>query len=101
METNKIEVDRVALLTALRNLESVVVSLDRIGATASEVSPEEYKETVVHFLHDWKVFAKLAEARRLLSDPFGNEVGDDGMDELERELDSVEYWSYKNYRASQ
>lgn len=88
----KLQIDREALVTAIRNLESVVISLDRIGTTASESSEEEYKDTVVAYLHDGRVFAKLAEARRLLSEPFKSDIGDDGMDELERELDGVECW---------
>ena len=92
MATNMLKIDRSALVTALRNLETIVVSLDRLGSCATEMNEEEYKESLVAFLADWDVFAKLSEARRLLSEPFETELGNDGMDELERELEGITFW---------
>ena len=92
MTSNEMAISRDDLVAALRNLEAIVVSLDRIGSCASEMGDDEYKNVLVSFLDEWRVFARLSEARRILSEPFGNELGNDGMDELERELEGVRVW---------
>jgi hypothetical protein len=95
MAASKLAIERVALITALRHLETIVVSLDRIGSCGAELGEQEYKDLVVEFLNDWNVFEKLAETRKILSTPFSTALGDDGMDELEREFDGLQYWSRK------
>jgi hypothetical protein len=53
---------------------------------------------LIRFVYDWKVAPRLAEARSLLLSCFSREVGEDDMDEVEREVADLEYWSY-NQRA--
>jgi hypothetical protein len=78
----------------LRDLEVLVVSTDRIGSARDDrESEEEYNAMFVKFFDDYGFFRKLARARTLLSEPFSGEVGEDGMDELEREMQDISYWS--------
>ena len=84
---------RTDLIEALEYLNQIVVSLDRIGSYASDISKEEYEKITIEFLHKWKVWKKLSKIRSILSEPFSRELGEDDMDELERELQHVQYWS--------
>jgi hypothetical protein len=77
--------DRDALLEALRHLQVIVPSLDRIGSSAATMSEEEYRQVLSDFMHDWDVGRKLAEVRRTLSHAFDD-------DELEHAFEDVETW---------
>ncbi len=46
------------------------------------------------FIVDWDVFGRLATARRILDSYFSRTLGSDGMDELERELQDTQFWSF-------
>lgn len=93
MGDDAIKIPKERLVSVLRNLEMIVVSLDRIGSAAADLGPEEYRRASSDFLDDWDVARRLASARRILSEPFSDEVGPDDMDELERELQHVEHWT--------
>jgi hypothetical protein len=83
------------LIGILRDLNTIVVSIDRIGSSAPEISQESNERLLLDFLDQWNVWGKLAEIRAKLSEPFSSELGKDGMDELEREMQNVPYWSLK------
>src|SRR5688500_10437788 len=95
MSSKTVSIDRAALIRALRDLEVIVVSLDRLGWAAGDLSREDYDRYANELLDDWDVTRKLANARAVLSAGFSESVGADGMDELERELQGLEYWSVK------
>jgi hypothetical protein len=94
MKRTQVAIDRESLLRVLRDLNTIVVSLDRIGSAASGLTKEEYHRISSEFLDNWDVFQKLSQARAILSDPFSREEGPDLMDELEREMEDVPYWSW-------
>lgn len=78
----------------LREIELVLVSLHKIGAYyANAESTTEYERETTRFIDEWKVTTRLAEARELLSRHFDSTLGADSMDDLEREMESVDYWS--------
>jgi hypothetical protein len=52
----------------------------------------EHDAALTDFIQRHKVFRKMAQARAILSKPFSESVGPDGMDELEREMQGVPYW---------
>lgn len=81
---------RSTILAILRDLETIVVSLDRLGSTYESDRAPEYARRMVEFIHDWEVFHRLARARTLLSAPF------DALDpdELEQEMEGVPHWSF-------
>ncbi len=93
MSNARLDYDRDAVLAVLRDLEQIVVSLDRIGSATQEQSETDQDAALAAFVREWEVFRKLASARRILSEPFSDELGPDDMDELEYELADVTYWS--------
>jgi hypothetical protein len=48
------------------------------------------------FIFEWRVLGRLAKARMILDSAFSRELGEDDMDELEREFKDLQYWSMKN-----
>ena len=85
------------IIKILADLNMMVVSLDRIGSYYSQcATEEEYHALSSNFLDEWKIFRKLANARKILDTAFSNELGDDEMDELEREFKDLQYWTINN-----
>jgi hypothetical protein len=67
-----------------RQLEMVVVSLDRLGSTYP-ADPERLRDATDAFITNWQVTQRLSYARRLLS-----EALDEGLSENEsHELDDL------------
>ena len=75
--------DRDVLIDALRHLEVIVSSLDRIGSAGAEWSELEFSRRLSAFIIDWDVGRRLAEVRKALSQAFG----EDELDELFGEVD--------------
>ena len=65
---DEIVVQRRDLITALRQLEMVVVSLDHVGSATADASEVEQALVLRKFMIEWDVFGRLAEARALLGD---------------------------------
>jgi hypothetical protein len=57
------------------------------------MTKNEYDRVSSEFLEDWDVARRLAEARKLLSEQFPSQLGDDGMDDLERALEGTSFWT--------
>ncbi len=57
------------------------------------MSPQHYNATYNREKLDWRVSQKLSEIRSILSEKFSDELGDDDMDELERCMKDIKYWS--------
>jgi hypothetical protein len=88
------------IIKVLEHLNMIVVSLDRIGSEYSEhegrKSDEELNALLADFIFGWSVDRKLANARKILDTAFSRELGDDEIDELEREFQDLQYWSKNN-----
>ena len=93
MSSSELCYNRESIVEVLRDIEQIVVSLDRIGSSWEDLGEETAHITLSTFVTEWCVFRKLASARQVLSEPFSEELGPDDMDELEREMGSVAYWS--------
>ena len=87
----------------LKKLEFIIVSLHNIGASFAKpvgvsISNEEYelycKETT-SFIDDYDVVGKVISIRRTISDHFDDELGDDDMDDIEREMQDINLWPFK------
>ncbi len=89
---------RKQIITVLRTLNELEVSLDRIGSASYDMTEVEYRAALSDFIKRHKIFRKAAQARRILSAPFSSKVGADGMDELEREMQDVPYWKFSKNR---
>jgi len=83
---------RKKIIAVLRTLNELVVSLDQIGSASDDMTREENDAALADFIQQHKIFRKVAQARRILSAPFPTTLGADGMDELEREMQGVQYW---------
>jgi hypothetical protein len=95
MDTNQrptIVLSRNDLLRVLSYLNILVVSLDRIGSACCDVDKQECLQMLDEFLTDWQALQMLAQARKVLSKPFSDELGPDDMDELERAMQHLAYW---------
>lgn len=100
MTDEKVSYLKKDIIKVLEDLNMIVVSLDRIGSEYSEhegrKNDEELNALLADFIFDWSVDRKLAKARKVLEMAFSSELGDDDMDELEREFKNLRYWSLKN-----
>ncbi len=93
MSNETVTYDKEKIVELLRDLEVLVVSTDRIGSAFHDrESDEKYNSMFLRFLDDLKFSSILADARMTLSEPFSDELGADGMDELERHMQGIEYW---------
>ena len=91
-----IEYSEESVLDVLRTLNELVVSLDRIGTATADLAPERRGAIIDAFIQDHGIFKKAARARAILSEPFPTALGPDDMEFLEREMQSVTYWTMKN-----
>ena len=88
---------KIEVIKILKDINEFVVSMDQINKIHHDHTEEEWGDALLDYLHENKVSERLSQIRSILSKPFSNEVGEDDMDELEREMESVNYWSYKAY----
>lgn len=93
-----LEYKKEKMIQVLRLVEQILISLDHIGACYPDVDQRTFNNLLANFICDWKVMPKLAEVRSILSEKFSDELGDDDMDELERELKDIKYWSINNQK---
>jgi len=99
MTPNQISFDKAALIEVLRHINGIVVSLDRLTFAHIDMSPELWKEAVFEYFLKSEALKSLPRCRTILSAPFSTEIGPDDMDELEREMESSERWSFKDFMA--
>ncbi|MGI9056406.1 MAG: hypothetical protein ACR2F2_11455 [Pyrinomonadaceae bacterium] len=103
MEDEIVSYTKKDIIKVLAYLEMMVVSLDRIGSEYGEwedrKSEEELNSLLADFIFEWRVTGRLAKARMILSSAFSSELGEDDMDELEREFKDLQYWSMKNPKS--
>ncbi len=97
MSDEKVSYRRKDIIKILADLNIMVVSLDRIGSYYSDSKTiEEYHAISSNFLNEWKIAPRLAKMRAVLNTAFSHKLGDDDMDELEKEFQDLQYWSMKN-----
>ncbi|MCP3944982.1 MAG: hypothetical protein GY710_26375 [Desulfobacteraceae bacterium] len=95
-KNKRIEIDGEDLVQVLREIELLLLSLHKIGSyytIADDVEKANYEKETTRFIDEWKVTARLSEVRTLLSKHFDLTLADDDMDDLERAMQSLNYWS--------
>jgi hypothetical protein len=95
--TQAIRYEKQDILAVLRHINGLVVSLDRLGSAQGDMPIEQWREAVVEYLLKSNAARNLSTCRTILSEPFSRELGADEMDELERELQGVDYWSCTDF----
>ncbi len=84
-----------ALLSVARDLNALVVSIDRIGSATADRAPQERALTLLAFFDDWNVFEKLAKARELVSDcVISGASSQDEVARLEALIDAGPIWQH-------
>ncbi|WP_444957165.1 hypothetical protein [Microbulbifer sp. ZKSA002] len=87
------------ILSVLRDINEFVVSLDQMNKVHHEFGEEAWKDEIIDYFQSARVSDRLAQVRSMLSKPFPSEIGPDDMDDLEREMQGVQYWTFKEYLA--
>ncbi len=93
-----LNVRKADLVEVLKILETLVVSLDRIGSHHHECDRRTYERLISEFIEDWAVAPKLSAARRILSEYFDATPDDHGLEELERAIHDTPCWDLDRRR---
>ncbi|MCT4597249.1 MAG: hypothetical protein N4A50_05150 [Vallitalea sp.] len=88
------------LIDALKEIEIILISLHKMGSYYGDKLVEdeskvriEYEKETTKFIDEWGVTQRLAKVRTILSEKFNNTLGEDDMDDLERALEYLKYWT--------
>lgn len=93
-DQRNVVVDRRALIEVVRELNTLVVSLDRLGAASAGMSARGREKALARFAQDWDLFGRLSKARRTLTDELTSDAAsEDEAQGLEKELDDTPYWT--------
>lgn len=76
----------------LKEINLILVSLHSMGSYYINSDTREYEKETTRFIDEWRVTNRLARIREILSRKFNNTLGDDDMDDIERELENLIYW---------
>ncbi len=94
-ENSEFKFEGPELLQVLQDIELMLISLHKIGSYyghAAEFDRQAYEKETCRFIDEWQVCRRLASMRTILSRDFRSTLGEDDMDDLERAMESVEYW---------
>jgi len=86
--TQDVRLERERVLELSRILNTVVVSLDRIGSANAD-DRAALERALTDFVIEWGVFRRLARARRIVDEAL---LGPNPTPEEEEALDHGEYW---------
>jgi hypothetical protein len=81
------------LIYALKDIELILISLHKIGSYYIDKDQDEYAKETCKFIDEWSVTQRLANVRSILMDKFDSSLGDDDMDDIERSLVDLSYWT--------
>ena len=86
------------VIEVLREIELILISLHKMGSyyyahPDAGVDVDEYRRETTRFIDERRVTRRLARARRILSEAFDSTLGDDDMDDLERAMQGIDYWT--------
>ncbi|AZC24352.1 hypothetical protein [Pseudomonas sessilinigenes] len=79
-------------LQALAQLEFIMLSLHRMGSHYVDKPVADYQRATTDFIDNERVTGRLAQMRRILTEPFDLTLGEDDMDDIERHLQGVKPW---------
>jgi len=83
------------VLSVLKEIEFILISLHKIGSYYTETLPnsyEEYAKETTNFIDNNNVCDRLANVRKVLSRKFNNDLGVDDMSDIERALENIDFW---------
>jgi hypothetical protein len=88
----KIMIPGESALEALAEIEFILISLHKMGSYYSDKPLVDYQRATTEFIDNEKITQKLAKVRRILSEGFDNTLGPDEMDDIERDMENIEFW---------
>jgi hypothetical protein len=91
---SEIQIDTESLVSVLKELEFLVVSLDHIGS--AELSAEVKADAVHRFVVEGDVFRRLSSIRRLMALTLDDGVTSTERDAIDNLLESVVPWDYRS-----
>ncbi|WP_299490943.1 hypothetical protein [uncultured Shewanella sp.] len=80
----------------LKTINLLVVSLNSIAMESVDNPKINLANEILTFLQENNMLDRLSSIREVLSEAFDTTLGDDDMDELERAMEDIEYWSAPN-----
>ena len=86
------------VLNVLQEIEFILISLHKIGFYYAENFPnsyEEYAKETTDFIDNNNVCDRLSRIRKILSNKFNNDLGEDDMSDIERALENIDFWKAK------
>ncbi|AKH62803.1 MULTISPECIES: hypothetical protein [Photorhabdus] len=87
-------------INILSEVEYILISLRNIARyyydeTDGHISNErkaEYCSETTRFIDEKEITYRLAKIRAIMSEKFNNGIGEDDMDDIEREMEKIKYW---------
>lgn len=99
-ETNKlnnnnqqITYEGEVIIKALKEINYILCSLHDMGSYYLDHNIQEYEKETTQFIDNSLVCTRLALIRKVLTEQFDLEEGDDGLDDIERACEHITYWS--------
>ncbi len=94
MTDRDVAIERQALLRVARDLNGLVVSLDRLGSAYADRPRDEQALAINDYLDRWEIFARLARARRVVVDALDDDLDTEAHRlALDEEIDGGSaYW---------
>ncbi|WP_239367124.1 hypothetical protein [Snodgrassella communis] len=99
-KNERIELSKSEAINVLSEIEYILISLRNIAnyyfySMNNKINNNNllayYKETT-RFIDENNVTQKLADIRHIITEKFDDELGDDDMDDIEREMTKINYW---------
>ncbi|KOC86672.1 hypothetical protein [Winslowiella iniecta] len=93
-ENEEITISGKELVEVLTVVNFSLISMRNIARYYydSEVNREGYEKEIASFIDHNQLVEQLANVRKILSKNFNNDIGDDDMGDLEREMEKIKYW---------
>lgn len=95
-QNKKISLSGKEAIYVLKEINLILISLHNIGSYYMDKNKVEYDRETNRFIDDWKVTERLAGLRETLTEKFDLTLGDDDMDDIERAMKSIRYWTKPN-----
>lgn len=95
-ENEKVTYDGMQVALILKELDFLVVSLDKIGSYYVEDiknKRELYEKETTQFIDKSWVGPRLASIRAILTQKFNLQEDEDGLDDIERICEQIPYWN--------
>src|SRR5687767_1203612 len=89
----QIALSRDEALEILRQINVILISLHQMGSHYMDKDRASYEKETTRFIDEWKVTHRLSSIRRAITSKFDLAAGPDKMDEVERALEGLKYWS--------